>query len=141
MAKRLRARMDEQSLGMTVEVAEVGAERLPFEDASFDTVVSTLVLCTVDNPKAAVAEAHRVLKPGGALLFIEHVRDGEGSSRARWQDRLERPWGWVAGGCHPNRDTAGVLAASFNDVNVDPSEFPGSGTALVKPLISGAAVR
>jgi ubiquinone/menaquinone biosynthesis C-methylase UbiE len=141
MAKRLRARMDEQSLGIAVEVAEVGAERLPFEDASFDTVVSTLVLCTVDNPKAAVAEAHRVLKPGGALLFIEHVRDGEGSSRARWQDRLERPWGWVAGGCHPNRDTAGVLAASFNDVNVDPSEFPGSGTALVKPLISGAAVR
>jgi SAM-dependent methyltransferase len=142
MAKRLRARLAAEPPGTaTVEVADVPAESLPFDDASFDTVVGTLVFCTVEDPDLAAAEAHRVLKPGGRLLFIEHVRDDEGTGRARWQDRLERPWGWVAGGCHPNRDTGRLLAATFGEVAVDRREFPGTGTALVKPLISGSAVR
>jgi ubiquinone/menaquinone biosynthesis C-methylase UbiE len=142
MARRLRARLDdERPSDVGVEVAEVGAESLPFEDASFDTVVSTLVLCTVPDAPAAVGEAHRVLKPGGRLLFLEHVRDADGTRRARWQDRLERPWGWFAGACHPNRDTGRLLAATFADVDIDRGEFPGSGTALVRPLISGTAVR
>jgi ubiquinone/menaquinone biosynthesis C-methylase UbiE len=142
MARRLRARLDdERPSDVRVEVAEVGAESLPFEDASFDTVVSTLVLCTVPDAPAAVGEAHRVLKPGGRLLFLEHVRDADGTRRARWQDRLERPWGWFAGACHPNRDTGRLLAATFADVDIDRGEFPGSGTALVRPLISGTAVR
>jgi ubiquinone/menaquinone biosynthesis C-methylase UbiE len=142
MAKRLRARIEsEPPSGVAVEVAEVGAESLPFEDSSFDTVVSTLVLCTVSDAPAAVGEAHRVLKPGGKLLFIEHVRDADGTRRARWQDRLERPWGFFAGACHPNRDTEGLLAGAFADVTVDRGELPGSGTALVRPLISGAAIR
>ena len=94
-----------------VEVIEAAAEALPFEDASFDTVVSTLVLCTVDDPERAAAEIARVLRPGGRLLYIEHVRDAAGGGLARLQDRLERPWGWFAGGCHPNRDTAATLAA------------------------------
>ena len=142
MAKRLRARLDdERPSDVRVEVAEVGAESLPFEDASFDTVVSTLVLCTVPDAPAAVGEVHRVLKPGGRLLFLEHVRDADGTRRARWQDRLERPWGWFAGACHPNRDTGRLLAATFADVAIDRGEFPGSGTALVRPLISGTAVR
>ena len=141
MAKRLRARVDERPPGPDVEVVEVGAETLPFDDASFYTVVSTLVFCTVDDPAAAAAEAHRVLKPGGKLLFIEHVRDEEGTRRARWQDRLGRPWGWFAGGCHPNRDTGRLLAGAFSEVESRLSEFPGSGTAMVKPLISGSAQR
>jgi ubiquinone/menaquinone biosynthesis C-methylase UbiE len=142
MARRLRARLDdERPSDVRVEVAEVGAESLPFENASFDTVVSTLVLCTVPDAPAAVGEAHRVLKPGGMLLFLEHVRDADGTRRARWQDRLERPWGWFAGACHPNRDTGRLLAATFADVDIDRGEFPGSGTALVRPLISGTAVR
>jgi ubiquinone/menaquinone biosynthesis C-methylase UbiE len=141
MAKRLRKRVEEERPAASVEVAEVGAESLPFEEASFDTVVSTLVLCTVEDPQGAMDEAHRVLRPGGTFLFIEHVRGEEGSGRARWQDRLERPWGWISGGCHPNRDTGRLLAAAFSNVNVNPGEFPGSGTALVKPLISGTALR
>jgi SAM-dependent methyltransferase len=142
MAKRLRARLAAEPAALArVEVAEVGAESLPFDDASFDTVVATLVFCTVEDPALAAAEAHRVLRPGGRLLFIEHVRDDEGTGRARWQDRLERPWGWVAGGCHPNRDTERLLADAFGDVTADRGEFPGTGTALVKPLISGSAVR
>jgi ubiquinone/menaquinone biosynthesis C-methylase UbiE len=142
MAKRMRARLEDEPPDIArVDVEEAPAEALPFEAASFDTVVATLVLCTVQDPDAAAAEAHRVLKPGGKLLYIEHVRDAEGTSRARWQDRLERPWGWVAGGCHPNRDTARLLEGAFGEVSVDRGEFPGTGTALVRPLISGVAVR
>ncbi len=86
-----------------------------------------------------MAEVKRVLKPGGRYLFIEHVRDDEGTGRARWQDRIERPWGWFAGGCHPNRDTGRLLADVFDEVESKDTEFPGSGTALVKPMIAGRA--
>ena len=139
MAKRLRSRLDETTPVAPTEVVEAGAEELPFDDTSFDTVVSTLALCTVPDPERAAAEAKRVLRPDGRLLFIEHVRDQEGTGRARWQDRLERPWGWVAGGCHPNRNTGQLLARTFATVEADAAEFPGSGTALVKPLITGSA--
>jgi ubiquinone/menaquinone biosynthesis C-methylase UbiE len=139
MAKRLRSRLAETTPVAPAEVVEASAEELPFDDTSFDTVVSTLTLCTVGDPERAAAEAKRVLRPDGRLLFIEHVRDEEGTGRARWQDRLERPWGWVAGGCHPNRDTGQLLARTFATVEADDAEFPGSGTALVKPVITGSA--
>ena len=139
MAKRLRIRLE--STSRAAEVVAAGAEDLPFDDASFDTVVSTLTLCTVADPERAAAEAKRVLKPGGQFLFIEHVRDQEGTRRARWQDRVERPWGWFAGGCHPNRDTRRLLVSTFETVESTGLEFPGSGTALVKPMISGSARR
>jgi ubiquinone/menaquinone biosynthesis C-methylase UbiE len=141
MAKRLRTSLAEKPAAVPAEVIEAGAEDLTFEDASFDTVVSTLVLCTVPDPERAVAEAKRVLRPGGRFLFIEHVRDAESTGRARWQDRLERPWGWVAGGCHPNRDTGQLIARRFATVESHAAEFPGSGTALVKPIITGSARR
>jgi SAM-dependent methyltransferase len=137
MAKRLRARLAADP-SMTAAVAEAGAEDLPAADASCDTVVSTLTLCTVADPERAVAEAKRVLKPGGHFLFIEHVRGAEGTRTARWQDRLERPWGWFAGGCHPNRDTGALLADRFTEVEVEPTVFP-SAPALVKPVITGTA--
>ena len=92
-------------------MVEAPAERLPFEDASFDTAVATLVLCTVPDPAAALAEAARVLKPGGRLLFIEHVR-AEDPGLARWQDRLEKPWRFLGDGCHCNRDTVATIEAS-----------------------------
>ena len=86
MLRKLQPKAEEA--GVEAEVVEAGAERLPFEDSSFDTAVFTLVLCTVPDPAAALAEAARVLKPGGRLLFVEHVRSEEGGL-ARWQDRLE----------------------------------------------------
>ena len=120
------------------EVARAAAEALPFPDASFDTAVFTLVLCTVPDPQAALAEARRVLRPKGRLLFIEHVR-AESPRRARWQDRLERPWRFAFGGCHPNRDTgAAITAAGFAIERLDHGELPKAGP-LTKPLISGAA--
>ncbi len=110
MRRRLRPKLG--AARVPVVVSEAGAEALPFPDGSFDTVVSTLVLCTVPDQRAALDEIRRVLRPGGRLLFIEHVR-AEGSV-ARWQDRIEPLWSCLLGGCHPNRDTlAAIEAAGF----------------------------
>lgn len=115
------------------------AEALPFPDDTFDTAVATLVLCTVPDPVAAIAELARVLKPGGRLLFIEHVR-AEDPDRARWQDRLEKPWRFLADGCHCNRDTeANLRASSFTLESVAHGILPKS-PPIVRPLISGSAV-
>lgn len=138
MARRLRDRLGSEAAGRRVEVIEAGAEELPVDAGSFDTVVSTLCLCTVSDPERVVAEVERVLRPGGRLLYLEHVR-ADGDGLARWQDRLETPWGWFAAGCHPNRDTAGTLASSGLEV-AEPSrgELP-KAPPIVRPLIRGEA--
>src|SRR5436190_5242928 len=139
MARRLRERL--AKAGRPAEVVEAPAERLPFEDGRFDTVVVTLVLCTVQDPAQALEEIARVLKPGGRLLFLEHVRAPDGARLSRWQDRLERPWGWFGGGCHPNRDTVAALEASPLSVeSADPGELP-KAPPIVRPLVAGVAVR
>ncbi len=122
-----------------VRVARASAEALPFDDASADTVVMSLVLCSVPDVDEALAEARRVLGPGGRLLFFEHVR-ADDPRFARWQDRLERPWGVVGGGCHPNRDTlAAIRAAGFEVREVE--RFDERNAALAKPHILGWAVK
>jgi SAM-dependent methyltransferase len=118
-------------------VVPARAEELPFADASFDTVVSTFVLCTVADPAQAVDELARVLKPGGRLLFIEHVR-GEGRL-ARWQDRLEGAWRRIGNGCHANRDTLAVLRERF-DVQSRPETWHRM-PRLIRPLEIGSALR
>ena len=139
MARRLRDKLSlHPPAPGSVEVVEAAAESLPFEDDSFDTVVGTLVLCTVDDPDAAVREIGRVLKPDGRFLYLEHVRDPDEGGLARWQDRLERPWGWVGAGCHPNRDTAGTLAAAGFDIQPDRGKLP-KAPPIVRPLIRGSA--
>ncbi len=139
MAWRLRDRLeDEAPGGVDAEVIEAEAESLPVEDSSFDTVVSTLCLCTVDHPDRVLSEVARVLRPGGRLLYIEHVRSSN-PGLASWQDRLERPWGWITGGCHPNRDTASAIAASgLDDAQGESGELP-KVAPLIKPLIRGEA--
>ena len=138
--RRLRKRLAaEPPAPAGVEVVESSAERLPFEDGSFDTVVATLVFCTVEDPERAVAEAERVLRSGGELLYIEHVLSPDSPRLARWQDRLERPWGWLAGGCHPNRPTGDTLSAAGLEVErLERGQMP-KAPPLVRPLISGAA--
>ncbi len=102
MAKRLRKHLAERPPDVgSVEVVEAPAESLPYDDASFDSIVSTLVLCSVHDPAVVARELARLLRPGGRLLYLEHVRDPDEGRLARWQDRLERPWGWIDGRVSP----------------------------------------
>lgn len=120
-------------------LVEAPAESLPFADDTFDTAVATLVLCTIPDPAAAIAEMARVLKPGGRLLFIEHVRSDD-PGRARWQDRLEKPWRFMADGCYCNRDTESTIRASaFELETVEYGKLP-KAAPIVRPLIRGGAI-
>jgi ubiquinone/menaquinone biosynthesis C-methylase UbiE len=136
MAKRIENRVE--ALGRPVEVVRATAEALPFEDASFDTVVSTLVLCTVADPEAALDEIRRVLRPGGTLLFVEHVRAEDGRL-ARWQDRLVRPWRAFGYGCNCNRRTLDRLRERGYSVSLTEQAEWERMPPLVRPLIVGAA--
>jgi ubiquinone/menaquinone biosynthesis C-methylase UbiE len=135
MLRRLERKAREQA--SLAKVVRAPAEELPFEDDSFDTVVSTLVLCGVDDQALALGELRRVLRPGGRLLFLEHVRS-EDPAVARLQDRIT----WLNRrlfGCDCNRQTlAAIEAANFTISRVEHSELPKS-PKFVRPLIVGAA--
>jgi ubiquinone/menaquinone biosynthesis C-methylase UbiE len=136
MARRLERRIAEQS--RPVELVQASAEDLPFSDGSFDTVVSTLVLCTVRDQQRALRELRRVLAPGGRLLFIEHVRS-EQPRLARWQDRLNRVNAVMGRGCNCNRATLdGIRAAGFTVEDVEADELK-KAPPLIRPLVIGTA--
>lgn len=123
-----------------VEIVQAPGEHLPFDDAVFDTVVCTLVLCTVSDIAAVLAEVSRVLAPTGQLLVIEHVRAHE-PGLARWQDRLHRPWRALAHGCHCNLDIAQALTRSGLDaVGLKKEEWRGM-PRIVRPVIAGRLAR
>jgi ubiquinone/menaquinone biosynthesis C-methylase UbiE len=136
MVPRLKRRARRSARDCSVVVA--GAEALPFADDSFDTVVSTLVLCTVEDPRAVIEEAARVLRPGGRLLFLEHVRS-DSARLARWQDRLQGPWHAFAAGCNANRPTVELLRDSPLQVNGVERDDWSWMPVLVKPLAIGSA--
>jgi ubiquinone/menaquinone biosynthesis C-methylase UbiE len=137
MRRRLERKLGES--GSSARTLEASAEAIPLEDESLDTVVSTLVLCTVDFPDRALAEVRRVLRPGGQLLFLEHVRS-HSPGVARWQDRLETPWRHFGAGCRCNRDTiASIAAAGFSTQHED-SHWRGV-PPIVASLVSGRAVK
>jgi SAM-dependent methyltransferase len=119
-------------------VLEAPAERIPLPDGSVDTVVCTLVLCTVDDLDATLTEIRRLLRPDGRLLFIEHVAAGPGTRLRRWQDRLERPWRRLAHGCHTNRDTEDALRnAGFALEEIHHGQMEAE--LLLRPLTWGTA--
>jgi ubiquinone/menaquinone biosynthesis C-methylase UbiE len=138
MLTRLRQRAAGHVPPATVVAAP--AERLPCADASVDTVVATLTLCTVDDLEAALREVHRVLVPGGRLLFLEHVRAGD-ERLARRQDLLAPLWRRVGHGCHCNRRTlAAIEAAAFDVREVEHGRMPRA-PRFLEPLIAGAAIK
>ncbi len=138
MFKQLRQRAEKDCPG--ADLVQAGAEELPFPDDSFDSVVVTLVLCTVPDQSSALGEISRVLAPGGQLLFLEHVRANH-LSLAKWQDRLEKPWRFLGDGCHCNRDTVSAIrAAGFQLGNIERGELP-KAPAIVRPLAKGSASR
>jgi ubiquinone/menaquinone biosynthesis C-methylase UbiE len=102
-----------------VDFHHLDAEHLPFEDARFDTVVSTFTLCSIPDVSHALREIHRVLKPGGKFLFLEHGRSPE-PALARWQDRITPVWKPLAGGCHINRPMGSLVSGA--GFRLDPAQ-------------------
>jgi ubiquinone/menaquinone biosynthesis C-methylase UbiE len=136
MVRQLRRRVIDR--GSAAQVVEAAGEQLPFADDSFETVVVTLVLCTVPDPEATLAEIRRVLEPDGQFLFMEHVRSPH-QDLAKWQDRLEKPWRFLGDGCHCNRDTeAAIEAAGFELSGVEHPTLPKAPT-IVRPMAKGRA--
>jgi ubiquinone/menaquinone biosynthesis C-methylase UbiE len=137
MARRLEEKLAAST--RTGRVVRARAEDLPFADDSFDTVVCTLVLCTVSDPERALAEIERVLRPGGRFLFLEHVRSDD-PRVARWQDRLHGIWLRFGHGCNCNRPTPALIGESRLTIEeIEHGELP-KAPAIVRPLAAGRAV-
>lgn len=114
-----RARRHAAESGLDVDLHLAAAEALPFADGTFDVVFTTLTLCSVEDLPAALAEVRRVLRPGGAFRFWEHVRP-EGRVTARLADAITPAWKRIGAGCHPNRQTVeAIRAAGFTLVELD----------------------
>ena len=136
MAKRLATRLRES--GRPGTVLDAPAERLPVADGSIDTVVSTMVLCTVGDPRGALSEIRRVLAPGGRLLFCEHVRS-DSPRLERWQRRLAGAWASFAEGCRCDQPTLALIERELDVVRVERESWGGM-VPLVRPLVIGEAV-
>lgn len=140
MRKRLKERVKSTSNG-TCKVSAATAEALPFRDEFFQTVVGTLVLCSVSDPVRSLGEIRRVLSPGGRFLFIEHVAARETTSRRKWQRRLEPVWRMLGGNCHLTRSTERQIeVAGFRIEKIIREEGPRA-MALARPVIRGSAVK
>jgi SAM-dependent methyltransferase len=107
----MHARLRERAAraGVDLELHATVGEQLDLPDASVDAVISSLVLCTVPDPAAVVAEVHRVLRPGGRYAFVEHVAAPEHTALRRLQRVVRRPWGWFFEGCSCERDLRSVI--------------------------------
>lgn len=126
--------------GVEIDLRHAGAEGMEVESESADLVVSTLVLCSVRDPRQVLSEVRRVLSPGGRFAFLEHVAAEPGTRLRKVQDAIHRPWHWLGEGCHLNRDTASTIEdAGFSELELE--RFDGSGRTPYQPHISGFAIR
>jgi len=123
------------------EVMDASLEELPLPDDAFDAVVGTLVLCSVPRLDRALAEIHRVLKPGGRFVFLEHVAAENRPRRLGWQRRVEPLWKRLSGNCHLTRRTGeAIRAAGFAIVDIK-RESMRKAWPLVRPTIRGIALK
>lgn len=140
MAAKLRERLATAAPAYDVSLVSWPAEQLEAEDASFDAVVSTLVLCSVRDPERVLTEVKRVLRPGGKLLFLEHVASDK-PSRLAWQRRIEPFWRPIAGNCHLARDTARSIEAAGFRFETLTHDSARKALPIVRATIRGAAFR
>jgi ubiquinone/menaquinone biosynthesis C-methylase UbiE len=124
LQKMARKRMTGKALEVEF-LSQSAAERLPLPDKSADTVVMTWTLCSISDPRSALREMRRVLKPDGRLIFVEHGRAPD-AGVAVWQDRLTPVWKRIGGGCHLNRKVDALLAeAGFTIDELRTTYLPG----------------
>jgi ubiquinone/menaquinone biosynthesis C-methylase UbiE len=136
-----RARRRAEEVGRSIDLRQAPAEQLPFEDDSFDTVVSTLVMCSVREPLRALSEVRRVLRPSGQLRMYEHVRYDHAFG-AFWQDLITPAWRWFGAGCHPNRNTASFVREAgfeFEQLELTKPHPPIPPMVFARPHITGIA--
>ena len=126
-------------LGLRIELLSGTADELPIRTASIDYAISTLVLCSVVDQRKALSELRRVLKPGGRLIFIEHVAAPAGTWLRRIQSALEPLWRRMGDGCYPNRETrAAIERSGLTVAHVEEFTAP---LPVVRPHIAGYAIK
>jgi ubiquinone/menaquinone biosynthesis C-methylase UbiE len=135
----MRRRLREKPRPAGVEVSDASLEKLAFDDRSFDAVVCSLVLCSVRDQKAALAEIARVLRPGGRLVFLEHVAADGKPDRLKWQGRIEPVWKHLMGNCHLTRRTEAAIAAAGLQIERIQRESIRKALPIVRPSIRGSA--
>jgi len=135
----MRARLAAKTRPAGVEVCDASLDKLPFENQSFDAVVCSLVLCSVRDQKAALAEIARVLRPGGKLAFLEHVAADGKPDRLKWQGRIEPVWKHLMGNCHLTRRTEAAIAAAGFEFERIERESIRKALPIVRPSIRGVA--
>jgi ubiquinone/menaquinone biosynthesis C-methylase UbiE len=138
MRRKLQAKRDAAG-AKHVEISDASLQALPAASASLDAVVCSLVLCSVPDQQAALKEIQRVLKPGGKLVFLEHVAADGNPNRLKWQRRIEPLWKHLTGNCHLTRRTeAAITAAGFNIERIE-RESIRKVPPIVRPSIRGIA--
>ena len=138
MRRKLKPKVDASAL-RKIEISDASLDSLPFKAGEFDAVVCSLVLCSVPDQQAALAEIARVLKPGGRLLFLEHVAADGRPGRLKWQRRVEPVWKHLMGNCHLTRRTEAAIAAAGFEIERIQRESIRKALPIVRPSIRGIA--
>ena len=137
MQRKLKKKAD--AALRNIEISDASLDSLPFKAGEFDAVVCSLVLCSVPDQRAALAEIARVLKPGGRLVFLEHVAADGRPARLKWQQRIEPVWKRLMGNCHLTRRTEAAIAAAGFEIERIQRESIRKALPIVRPSIHGIA--
>ena len=138
MRRKLKRKVDAAAL-RNIEISDAALDSLPFKAGEFDAVVCSLVLCSVPDQPAALAEIARVLKPGGRLVFLEHIAADGRPERLKWQRRIEPVWKHLMGNCHLTRRTEAAIAAAGFRIERIQRESIRKALPIVRPSIRGIA--